>query len=246
MRHGYITGMSLCLIATMLVCGCNKEDKESSKKKGKPGYAALAFANTTTARTTFTPSIFKVKILSAIISPDEQGATSGAASLIWSNPDCETSTQSDTQDGKEFVYDYQTDCDDADVSTFIDLAQGTTAVNEELNSQAWRVLPGTYNYVQLNLCVGGPGAPNIKFQADSMTEEYAATGGTCGVSSVAPTEPLVIGEGDSATISLSYDLADSIYTGDPAAASTDLCFNDGTISRCISGLPALNPSFATE
>jgi hypothetical protein len=229
-------------LVTLVGVSCSEKEEDGGSKKGKSGYAKLALRNDT-ARSLerfdyVAATQFGVKILSAIISPDEEGAQSAAASLIWANPDCEIETVETEIDDVKYEYQSASECQDDEVSTFVDLALGTTAVNDELNSQNRKVLPGTYNYVQLVLCNSGPSGPNIQFMGGDMTTAFEATGGTCGVSSVQATEPIVIGEGDTVTVGLAYDLAESVYLNGGGTAN-DLC----STTHCTSGVPALTPYF---
>lgn len=192
----------------------------------------------------WTPSKLGLKILNVYVSPDEQGATTGPAGLVWANEACPKSSSTSEIDGKNYDYDTVGDCTDDMVSNFFELARPTAEVNAELNSQDKRILPGTYNYVQIGFCIGGPKSKNAQFQADGMTEPYQVTAGTCGISSVKADPPIVVGEGESVTVSLTYDLTNTVYQKS-GFANPDSCYvsADGATVRCFSYPQNLKPAF---
>lgn len=247
----------LFLAIGLMTSGCGK------KKKGTNAVARLAFENGTSLRLSgstdcldlgpdgfhgdecWTPTKLGLKILNVYVSPDEQGATSAPAGLVWVNEACPVTSSS--SEIKEKTYDYDTagDCTDENVSSFFDLARSTEEVNAELNSQDRRILPGTYNYVQIGFCIGGAKTKNAQFQADGMTEPYEVQTGTCGISSVKADPAIVVGEGEAVTVSLTYDLTKTIYRKD-GFDNPDSCFvsEDKATVRCFSYPVGLKPSFA--
>lgn len=231
----------------------------SKKEEGKAANAALALTNDTAATALtgacaeghfaeqcFTPSHYALKLLNVIVSPDEEGAQSGPAGLIWSNPGCPIQTTSSEIDEKTYDYDsVGNGCSDDSVATLFNFARPTDEVNAELNSQDHKILPGTYNYVQMTFCIGGTqGAYNAEFTADGMTEPYRLKSGQCGISSVAANPPIVVGEGESVTIALSYDLQNIIYEGH-AESDPNFCYvsEDKTVVRCFDYPNSMVPSF---
>ena len=201
-------------------------------------------AKSFTNPTCYTPTAYGLKMLKVYVSPDQQGATSAPAGLIWKNAACSVSSSSSTIDGKEFTYDYAADgCTDDIVTTYFDLARATDAVNAELTSTKYKILPGTYNYVQIEFCVGGAKSKNVQFQADGMASVYQITRNTCGVSSAKADPPIVVAEGESVTVSLSYDLSGIIFQRSTITAA-DYCYTNAksTIDRCFASPVNLTPS----
>lgn len=232
----------------------------SKKKDGKAAHAALSLTNgtATTALTAgacpeghfagqcFTPSHYALKLLNVTVSPDEQGAQTAPAGLIWSNSGCPVQANSTEIGDKTFDYESVGDgCTDDSVATLFNFARSSDDVNTELNSQDHKILPGTYNYVQMTFCIGGTqGAYNAEFTADGMTEPYQLKSGQCGISSVAATPPIIVGEGESVTIALNYDLQNIIYEGH-AESDPNFCYasEDKTVVRCFGYPNAMVPSF---
>jgi len=241
----------------ILVCGCGKN------KKGKAAQASFAFKNKTclaltaaatcqgdaksfTNPTCYTPTVYGMKILQVYVSPDEQGATSAPAGLIWKNSACSITSSTSTIGDKDFAYDSVADgCTDDIVSTYFDLARTTDAVNAELTSTKYNILPGTYSYVQFGFCVGGPKSKNMQFQAEGMTSTYEITRGTCGISSAKADPAIVVAEGESVTVSLNYDLSGIIFQPSTISAN-DYCYTNAasTLQRCFAQPVNLTPSMA--
>jgi len=247
----------LILAACIAVTSCAND-----KKKGNAVKASLALENISglslvekpcpdlgdgEVAECWTPSIYGVKLLSVIVSPDQAGAQSAAAGLIWANPDCAVSTIMSEINEKEFPYDSASDCADDQVETFFELARTSEEVNEELNSQYYNILPGTYNYVQLGFCVDGAKSKNGRFQAEGMSEPYEFTWGGCGMSSVRADPPIVVSEGQSITVSLTYDLTNTAYISH-ADSNPEYCYisEDELIVRCIAGPNNLTPSLVQD
>jgi hypothetical protein len=245
------------LTCAALLLGCEKD-----KEKGSPIQARLALANITgmglnnpacpdlgdgPVSECWTPSIYGMKLMNVIVSPDEQGAQSAPAGLIWANPDCAIKTSQTEIDEKEYEYDSPSDCTDDQVDSFFELARPTEEVNAELNSQPYKILPGTYHYVQLGFCEDSAKSRNGRFQADGMSEPYETILGGCGLSSLRADPPIVVTEGQSIIVSLTYDLTNTVYIGHEGS-SEDYCFKnaDNSIVRCAAGPNNLMPGFAQE
>lgn len=247
----------ILIFLSLITSSCDKK-----KKDGNNAVANLALENATGASLSstdcpvlgddgfkgdecWTPTKTGLKILNVYVSPDEQGATSAPAGLVWANPACAVNSSSTTIDDKNFDYDTLGDCTDDMVSDYFELARPTAEVNEELNSQDHKLLPGTYNYVQIGFCIGGPKSKNAQFEAEGMTEPYQVESGTCGISSVKADPPIVVGEGESVTVSLSYDLTNIVYQKSEFKNPNSCYVNeDETIVRCFSYPQNLKPSFA--
>lgn len=248
--------LSLLLIGGLWSCSKKKEGDSVSAQLslGNSTAAALTAAEcpllveggTTRGDTCYTPTSYGVKILKVFVSPDKEGAITGPAGLIWANTACAVATAETDIDDKTFTYEsVGADCTDDKVTTFFELARPTAEVNTELNAQNHKILPGTYNYVQLEFCNGGAKSKNAQFNAAGMSETYQLTANSCGISSIKADPPIVVGEGESVTVSLAYDLTNIIYTrsgyADPAYCSVSA---DTTVVRCFNYLNNLKPSFA--
>lgn len=159
--------------------------------------------------TCITPTSFKMKILAAYVVEDIDPTTSnnvGQVGMVWLNPKCST-----INDCKPSMVDYS------------DLTD-PTAFNTELNSQAIGVKTGSYKYVRLEFCQGSADASNVKVTSGSTTKEF--TYGGCGVTSAALATPITVSEGQSLTITVSYDLKDGeVYwaAGGSCSSATDFC-----------------------
>jgi hypothetical protein len=257
-----LTLTAATILASIALNGCGKEDE---KKSGDPVSAQLALKNGTglsllqddecptfsdgyQPSECWTPSAYGLKILNVTVSPDEEGAKTGPAGTIWMNEACKTATaEAELEEDVFYEYDYMAeDCSVDQVEEFFDLARTTEEVNAELNSQAHKILPGTYNYVQVSFCIGTPSSENAQFQAEGMSQPYQVTSGVCGISSAKATSPIVVKTGETVTISLTYDLTNAIYTG-ASEESNDSCYvsADGAVNRCFGFPTAMTPSFVT-
>ncbi len=235
--------------------GCKKKEE---KEKGAAAKASLSMSNGTGLRIAetegcegeaiecWTPSVYGLKILNVYASPDEEGAISGPAGLIWNNAACGTLTTTSEIEEKEFDYDYMDDCSDADVEDYFELARDSEEVNEELNSQQYKILPGTYNYVQMTFCVGGSDTKNAQFQAEGMSESFEVESGTCGISSAKADPAIVVGEGESIVVDLTYDLTNIIVRYGTVDADNCYVSDDESVVRCFGFPKSLTPGFAEE
>lgn len=244
--------MSMRLLVVLLVlanssCGQKVKDGTSgSAKVIMSKSTSLNVSDLNLGATLYTPSKFSVKFLSIYLVNDvgsDQGNI-GIANYIWANPDC-TLTDSETEEDKK-KYTYKTmdgSCTDDKVNTSLELARSADLVNADLNSQNLSVLPGTYNYVRMTLCIGSTQSNNVTFKADGMTDSVAVKGGGCGITSAKATSPIVIGEGESVNVSLAYDLTGIVYDYGEGMGKGDNCyFNaDSTVRRCA-GMPPMVPT----
>ena len=239
-----ILGVVLVGTLSMLLFGCS--DK---KEKGTSGKANLSLANATAVALTdsLLPSYFGMKIKSVYISPDAVGATSGPAAYVWTNPDCAPSTSTTEVNDKTYSYLNNTNCNINDVKTFFDLSRTTDVVNADLNSQNLEILPGSYNYVHIEICSGDLTADtkNIEFQTADMPERKAIQIDGCTIHSDVAPAPIEVGDGEAITVSLAYDLTGAVSDG---ADNDDKCYTsaDGTIKRCGGWPTSLKPTFAKQ
>ena len=253
--------VSVCIVSSFfLVFGCGKKNKEGDAAQASFSFGnktSLALTATATCQgtakdfsnpTCYTPTVYGMKMLQVYVSADQQGATSAPAGLIWKNSACSIASSTSTIDSKDFTYDYTTDgCTDDIVTTYFDLARTTDVVNAELASTKYKILPGTYNYVQMAFCIGGAKSKNIQFQAEGMTSPHQITRNTCGISSTKADPPLVVAEGESVTVSLNYDLSGIIFQPSTITAQ-DYCYaNDAlTLQRCFASPVNLTPSMVKK
>jgi hypothetical protein len=250
------------LLAVVAVAACSKDEK----KKGQSGSAQLALANgtpsaaladsgcepipgsTQTPDECWTPTMYAMKMLAVYVSPDAEGAHSAPGGLIWANPACPGHTSNSElgvgDEQKTIEYDVLDDCDDAKVTTYFDFARPSETVNAELNSQEKKIPPGTYNYVQLNFCIGGAKTKNLRFQTSDMDAPYDISINQCGAVSAKADPPIVVGEGEAVTVEVTYDLTDVIYASgnlqDPKSCYVSA---DGGQARCNGSFRRLTPAF---
>ncbi len=250
MKNFYLIGL---LISCVTACG-----KKEKTVIGTSGQAKVEFSNSTTLRlandaTRYTPSQFAFKLMNVYIVPDVTESNKdnvGVASMIWINPDCTTKdSESESgkkdKDGNKIMYKYKVmdSCEEEKISKKFEIARSATEVNADLNSKNYPVLPGTYNYVKLDICIGGPKGNNATFKADGMIDSAEIKLGTCGVTSAKLATPMTIEEGESVIVSLQYDLANLVYDYGEGMSKSDNCyFNEsGTVRRCVD-FPNLVPS----
>jgi hypothetical protein len=119
-----------------------------------------------------------------------------------------------------------------------DFALPADQVNAALNAQARPVQKGSYRYVRIEFCKLNSGrATNVTWgTADTGAVEFV--GGDC-VVTAALSPPVSIGSGDEVTITLSYDLAGTVQTGDSASGQS--CAGSGATRACFT-VPTFVPS----
>lgn len=195
---------AFCLALSVTGCG-------SKKKQGTSGSAKLALTNSTSMSLATTLTYYGLKIKTVYISPDEMGAVSAPAGTIWVNPDCSPSTSSTDVDGKMYDYLSNSNCNVNNVKTYFNLARTTEAVNADLNSQNLAILPGSYNYVHIEICSGDliDTSRTIKYQTSDMAEATELQGSGCTIHSDKTASPIQVSEGGGVIVTLSYDLAGS-------------------------------------
>jgi len=250
----------IAVSCSLVVVACGKK-----KKTGTSVTAQLALQNSTGASLVdsecpdlgggyhpdqcWTPTAYGLKILQVDISPDAEGAHSAPAGLIWGNTACAMGTGSMDIDGKSYDYDsLDGHCSYKDIADYFELARSSSEVNTALNSQQHKILPGVYNYVQIEFCNGGtqPEAPNARFLADGMTEPFEARSTTCAVHSVAANPPIVVAEGESVKISLTYDLTNIISSSSDPDPTKCYVSADKSVTRCFSFPLNMTPSISRQ
>lgn len=132
---------------------------------------------------------------------------------IYLVEDVDPTTQNNVGQGANlWVSPHCTSADDCD---FFEFARPTAELNADLNSQALDVMPGTYRYMRLEFCYHGeaPTQPNVSWTGPGMTSPQGFIGGGCGITSKEFAPPLVLEPGDTVSVSLGYDLTNSVSTG---------------------------------
>ena len=221
------------------VCGCGKK-----KSTGTSGNASLAFANAQGSSLLaggdkLTPTYFGIKMINVSLVTDNQPGANGTVSSIYLNKACGSADETTEINGKSYKYVGVPDCSLDKVTTFFDLARASSVVNADLNSQALPIQPGTYNYVMMGLCTGTPNQPNISFQVSGMTAAAGISVPECVQYSTKFAAPLVVNDGDAVTVTLTYDLTNTIL--ESTGMTSTACATDSGIEYC-SGMPPLNPS----
>ena len=148
--------------------------------------------------------------LSEDVDPVSQDNT-GKSSMIWVNPECNGDISNCNVAGVPG--------DGPRVTNYFDLSRPSTEVNAELDSQDAQIEPGTYRYARIEMCKFRegdlPSIPMLMWKGPGMAEERPFVSGDCGRTSLAFDPPLEIAVGDTITVRLGYDLANSIVTGAP-------------------------------
>lgn len=156
-----------------------------------------------------TPTVFGVKIVAIYLAEDVDPVTmqnTGDVQRIWTNPACDsdgTHCGIDAWSGPYQVKDY------------FDLAQPSEVVNARLNSQGETVELGTYRYLRFDMAgvtpLGPDSTPNLRFGTGADTSEIRFRGNNY---TILLDPPLTLVTGDSAVVTLAYDVTDALY-GDP-------------------------------
>jgi len=196
----------------------------------RPSVQALA--------TTSSPSVFGIKLIAAYLAEDIDPVTQnnvGQTAMVYLNEACEDDIMhcdvsgGTAEDGAPM---------DKIVTSFFDLSS-PGSVNEQLNSQGRGVGVGSYKYVRLEFCKYNSGdAENVQWGTDSVgTQSFQRD--MCSVNSAEMTTPLELAEGDSVTLTLSYDLSASVSVGSDAFG--DDCTGSDASKTCFT-LPEFTPA----
>jgi hypothetical protein len=175
------------------------------------------------------PTVFQMKLIAAYITADIDSVTQnnvGATSMVYLNPDCaddimhcdiSAGTAEDNTPMSHIV------------TSYFDFGGTSAAVNAALNAQGRTVEAGSYKYARLEFCkLNSANANNIKW-ADGTTvptgspQEFKRN--SCTVNSVEIVPPITIADGGTATVSIAYDLTNSISGGTSCDDSSGaVCF----------------------
>lgn len=223
------------------------------------GKVTLQFSNLTTANsqlsadgrteraaTLSAPTVFEMKLIAVYLTQDIDPVTQnniGGTSMVYLNPDCgenigdcDISTGTNDQ-GQPFGHI---------VTSYFDFAQNSDAVNQALNAQARTVSAATYRYVRMEFCkYNSASASNIKYQGGTMAAPVEFQRNSCTVNSAAFATPLEIAEGNTVTVTLSYDIHETIQSGSDAMG--DACSPDNSDpARTCFTLPTFTPSASKQ
>ena len=215
---------------------------------GKDGTVSLQFLNSTARSVTHTtdalratesaPTEFKMKLIAAYLAADidpDTGTNIGETQMIYLNPNCTNISACDisggTVDGNVI-----TDI----ITTYFDFGLSSSEVNANLNAQGRSVAVGTYKYVRIEFCKANTeNAENIQWAGGSASGTQSFQRNSCTVNSNEMNPPLVLAEGATATVSLTYDMSTSVQVG--ADAAGDNCTGTGATKTCFT-LPTFVPS----
>lgn len=182
---------------------------------------------------------FQVKLISVYLAEDIDSMTFnnvGQTSMIFLNNDCQDDIMHcDISAG---VAEDSAPMDKI-ISSYFDFALPTEQVNAALNAQNRAVTPGTYKYARIEFCKYNTGmVDNVKWGSASVTpaEEYRA--GACTANSAVFDPPLTIADGDTVTVTLSYNLTGVVES---STALGDNCAN----GFCLN-LPTFTPSATVQ
>jgi hypothetical protein len=159
---------------------------------------------------------FRMKLVAVYVAEDVDPETQdnvGKTSMVWLNPECHDDIGRCVPSGVPG--------DGPRVTRFFDFSLPTDEVNAALNAQGNEIEPGTYRYARIEFCkYGPPGEANLAWSGPGMTEERSLIVGDCGRTSAAFDPPLELAAGDTFTVTLGYDLSESIVVGAPSPGST--------------------------
>jgi hypothetical protein len=233
--------LGLAFAVVVSACGSSSSGSAALKFQGSVGGTALGAAaspHLALAVDPSVPTIFRMKLVAAYLSEGIDPVTQdnrGRTPMIYLNPECQGDIEHcDISPG--------TAPDGTPISRIVqssfDFALPADQVNAALNAQARSVQTGSYRYVRLEFCkynIGG--ATNVTWGTpDTGATEF--TGGDCVVTAeISP--PVSIGGGDEVTVTLNYDLAGTVQTGDTASGQS--CSGIGATRACFT-VPTFVPS----
>jgi hypothetical protein len=178
------------------------------------------------------PSLVGYRMTAVYVSEDIDPITqdnTGRSSMIWIAPECGDDIGGCNPDGEPGP--------GPRVKTYFDFAQGADKVNAQLNSQAREVTPGAYKYVRVEFCKlpggGRPVQPNVQWSVPGMAAPRSYSFGMCGVTSKAFATPMALAAGDSLEVTLDYDLAQLVVSGEPQAQGGSQCLGQAGAQRCF-------------
>jgi len=193
---------------------------------------ALRAAPTAALAVPATTALVGIKLIAVYLAEDVDPVTQnnvGNNSMIWLNSQCQDDISTCNVSGAAGSYSHR-------VTDFFNFAQGTAAVNAALNSQGRPVEAGTYRYVRMEFCKMDPGTtlsdPNVEWKTPDMAQPRAFATGSCGVTSKPFDPPLVLKGGDAVSVTVGYDLTNSLVRGTPDNGPGGVCFGTGASQVC--------------
>lgn len=211
--------------------------------QGRAG-VKMSFENRSAVRTTGqaltlaegkTPTVFGIKMTAVYLVEDVAANMDnvGEVGRIWVNPVCDEALQhcGIARDKPNRVTD------------FFDLALPTEEVNRNLNAQSHNIKPGTYRYLRVDFTGQlSPAAANdrtltnLRFGADGTVSQVRVrdNGATTKID-----PPLVLADGDSATVALGYDYRNSYF---PSPELDESHPPDGNFQTWLCGNMASDPA----
>ncbi len=238
--NGRTIGLALAVVLS--ACDSSSGGTAVLKFQGSASGAALgsvsSVAGATLAAASGTPTTFQMKLIAAYLAEDVDPGTQdnvGHTPMIYLNPECQGDIEhcdisaGTSPDGRPIAHIVQ---------NYFDFALPADQVNAALNAQARKVATGSYKYVRVEFCKYNSGqANNVKWgTADAGPIEFWAGG--C-VVTVPISPPISIGSGEAVTITLNYDLAGTVQTGDSAFGVS--CAGSGSTRECFT-VPTFVPS----
>lgn len=234
--------LGLAFAAVLSACESSSSGSAVLKFHGSVGGTGLTAAASTQvptlAATPSPPTTFQMKMIAAYLSEDIDPVTQnnvGHTPMIYLNPECQGDIEhcdvsaGTAPDGKPITHIVQ---------SYFDFALPADQVNAALNAQARTVQTGSYRYVRIEFCKYNSGNANNVTWGTADTGAIEFNGGGCVVT--APISPPVsIGSGEQITITLNYDLAGTVQTGDSASGQS--CAGIGATRACFT-IPTLVPS----
>ncbi|MFT3913947.1 MAG: hypothetical protein QM704_07480 [Anaeromyxobacteraceae bacterium] len=153
----------------------------------------------------------ELKLIAVYLAEDVDPQTQdnvGETQMIWLNAQCNDDIQGCLPSGMPGG--------GPRVTSFFDFGQPTDVVNAAINGQGRAVKTGTYRYARMEFCkYGMPGEPNLRWRGPGMTGAREMIVGDCGRTSQVFSPPLTLADGESVTVTLGYDMAQSIRSGAP-------------------------------
>lgn len=209
-------------------------------KDGKEGKVTINLSNETAETELYlqdiAPEALFVKFTYATLREDEDSASQapiGTEAVIYANASCEKNETSIKVEETEYKHISPGNCDSD--GEYFELTRESEKVNASLNAASFPVPPGTYKY--LTLCMTG----EYKFQTGEMEEPIEVDRGENGKGGCAKADlshsPIEVNEGDSISLTISYDLATTTSTQAAGSVGGNGCVlsSDEEMEYCVNG-----------
>lgn len=190
----------LVLALATAACGGKADVKLRVENKTVPGALVAG-----------TDRSLELKLIAVYLAEDVDPQTQnniGDTQMIWLNAECKDDIQACVPSGGPGA--------GPKVTTFFDFGRPTDEVNAAINGQGRAVKAGTYRYARIEFCKYGPPAEaNLRWKGPGMAAPRELIVGDCGRTSQVFSPPLELADGESVTVTLGYDMAQSIQAGAP-------------------------------